>query len=444
MGCTAANRHRFANDNMASPHLLPARLAVGSTGSMDSTGGMGSEDGPGQAVPAATATRSVNMQDDITRMPRATDLPNGDLGQTWTQMTETVEDLRLPRNLRGFIWQSSGWHQAGLCLLSVALFLLSTAPLELQRRIVNDIVVGGNFHPILLLCLFYAGLTIAEGLVKVVLNLYGSWVSENAVLSLRRRIARLSVLVAESAARQPASDNAAAGADCTPCVQAKVEGVETSLILSEVEPVGGFIGISVMQPLLQGGILVSVFGYLVFLDPKMALLNLAVFAPQLVFVPLMQSAINRRAKKRISTLRAVSGGVIAPSHDQGVEPPAAAANQSDRVDRIYRLNMGIYKLKFSMNFLMNLMYHLGVVGALAIGGWFVIEGQTELGTVMAFVSGLAKVNDPWGDIVDWFREMTVTKVKYVMIRDAADWLGHCHARHTLPSVDGTAPADVVD
>jgi hypothetical protein len=63
---------------------------------------------------------------------------------------------------------------------------------------------------------------------------------------------------------------------------------------------------------------------------------------------------------------------------------------------------------------------------------------------MAFVSGLAKVNDPWGDIVDWFREMTVTKVKYVMIRDAADWLGHCHARHTLPSVDGTAPADVVD
>jgi ABC-type bacteriocin/lantibiotic exporter with double-glycine peptidase domain len=184
-----------------------------------------------------------------------------------------------------------------------------------------------------------------------------------------------------------------------------------------------------MQPLLQGGILVSVFGYLVFLDPKMALLNLAVFAPQLIFVPLMQSAINRRAKRRIATLRAVSGGVIAPSHDQGVEPPTAAVNQADRVDRIYRLNMGIYKLKFSMNFLMNLMYHLGVVAALAIGGWFVIQGQTELGTVMAFVSGLAKVNDPWGDIVDWFREMTVTKVKYVMIRDAADWLGNCHVQN---------------
>jgi ABC-type bacteriocin/lantibiotic exporter with double-glycine peptidase domain len=64
------------------------------------------------------------------------------------------------------------------------------------------------------------------------------------------------------------------------------------------------------------------------------------------------------------------------------------------------------------------MYHLGVVGALVIGGWFVITGRTELGTVVAFLSGLAKVNDPWGDIVDWFRDMTITIVKYHLIRDA--------------------------
>jgi len=50
--------------------------------------------------------------------------------------------------------------------------------------------------------------------------------------------------------------------------------------------------------------------------------------------------------------------------------------------------------------------------------------------VIAFVSGLTKVNDPWGDIVDWFREMTVTRVKYVLIRDAVDWIGHCHRLRT--------------
>ncbi|HVJ36000.1 MAG TPA: ABC transporter ATP-binding protein [Terriglobia bacterium] len=353
-----------------------------------------------------------------------------------TSAGDAISGLLLPRSLRRFIWESSGWHQLGLCLLSVALFLVGTVPLEVQRRIVNDLVKGGTYRPVLTLALLYLALVLSEGLIKLVLNIYSSWVSENAVRHLRHRIAKLSAAtvpgtgLAEPIDAIPPNHDTAA---CDICVRARIEGIETSLLLSEVEPVGGFIGISVMQPLLQGGILVSVFGYLTFIDAQMALLNLLIFAPQFLFVPLMQRAINRRAKRRISVLRAVSGGVIgsAAAPAAGVIQSGFGSEQDSRVDRVYRLNMGIYKLKFSMNFLMNLMYHLGVIGALAIGGWFVIEGQTEIGTVVAFVSGLAKINDPWGDIVDWFREMTVTRVKYVMVRDAADWIGHCRDLHSM-------------
>lgn len=45
----------------------------------------------------------------------------------------------LPRALFAYVSRVSGWHQAGLALLSVLVFLLSTAPLELQRRIVNEL-----------------------------------------------------------------------------------------------------------------------------------------------------------------------------------------------------------------------------------------------------------------------------------------------------------------
>jgi ABC-type bacteriocin/lantibiotic exporter with double-glycine peptidase domain len=68
--------------------------------------------------------------------------------------------------------------------------------------------------------------------------------------------------------------------------------------------------------------------------------------------------------------------------------------QEARIDHVFDLNMGIYKLKFTMNFLMNLMHHLGVACALGLGGWYAVKGQIEVGTVVAFVSGLAKVNDP--------------------------------------------------
>ena len=43
--------------------------------------------------------------------------------------------------------------------------------------------------------------------------------------------------------------------------------------------------------------------------------------------------------------------------------------------------------------------------------------------MVAFVSGLAKVNDPWGDLVDWFREMTLVRTRYRLLRDATELLG---------------------
>src|SRR3546814_13580785 len=96
------------------------------------------------------------------------------------------------------------------------------------------------------------------------------------------------------------------------------------------------------------------------------------------------------------------------SHD----PSFPVAAQDARINTVFTLNMGIYKLKFSMNFLMNLMHHLGVAAALGVGGWFAARGQIEVGTVVAFVSGLATVNDPWGEVVNWFRELTVVPVTY--------------------------------
>ena len=71
-----------------------------------------------------------------------------------------------------------------------------------------------------------------------------------------------------------------------------------------------------------------------------------------------------------------------------------------------------------MNFLMNAMVLLGNAGILATGAWFVLHGQIEVGTIVAFMSGLAKVNDPWGDLVDWYRTLKVTQVKFELVRSA--------------------------
>ena len=81
-----------------------------------------------------------------------------------------------------------------------------------------------------------------------------------------------------------------------------------------------------------------------------------------------------------------------------VDTRAASAERdgSDgkRVDRVLQLNMGIYKLKFSMNSPINVCSHLQVVAALLIGGWVVHTDQLEVGGVVAFISGVGPLNDP--------------------------------------------------
>jgi len=303
----------------------------------------------------------------------------------------------LPRTIIGYVIGKSGIHQLGLAALSAAVFGLSAVPLELQRRIVNDAIKSGATRTILWLAVAYAGVALLEQGFKLALNVYRGWVAEDAVRTLRQTIQDAGVPLPGHEGDAPDSEQA---------------GVHSAMAVAEVEPIGGFVGTAISEPLLQGGILVSVIGYMTFLEPWTLVLCAAFLLPQLLFVPLLQQAINRRAGERITTLRKVSGDIV----DTGV--PADAG-----IERVFALNMGIYKIKYSMNMLMNLMYALAVAVALGVGGWLAVAGRIEVGTVVAVVSGLGKLNDPWGDLVNWAREWSVDSVKYRLFADAVNGKG---------------------
>ena len=188
------------------------------------------------------------------------------------------------------------------------------------------------------------------------------------------------------------------------------------MIVAEVESIGGFVGGSVSEPLLQGGILCCVLAYMIHVDLWMAGTALALFVPQLVFVPLMQGAMNRRTRARVQIIRLLSVSVIEGSSSDD----ASDRTDRERIQQVFELNMGIYRFKFSMNFLMNLSTQLQIIGALLVGGWAVYEQRLEIGGVVAFISGIGRITDPWGDLVNYFRDMNITQVKFALVRDAVD------------------------
>ncbi|WP_343712693.1 ABC transporter transmembrane domain-containing protein [Inquilinus sp.] len=311
----------------------------------------------------------------------------------------------LPDTLLGFVFRQSGWHQLGLASCSVGTFLLTIAPIDLQRRIINDALYGGDIRPILQLAAAYGGLALLAGAVKLAGNIYRGWVGERAVRALREQI------------RVGLHDLPKGLHDGT------TDGIGLSMMIAESDDIGGFVGECLSEPLLQGGILTSAFAYMFYIQPSIALASLVVFLPQLVLVPALQRRINQRVSERIAVLRRISISVALSPADAG------STKQSRRFDAIFSLNMGIFVLKFSMNFLMNIFYHWGVTCALALGGWYVIRGEAQVGTIVAILSGLSKINDPWGDLVTWYRDLAVTRMKYRLIAEAVRESG----RRTLGS-----------
>jgi len=308
----------------------------------------------------------------------------------------------MPRTLFGFVRRVSAWSQLWVACLAIAVFILNTVPLEMQRRILNAAVLDGDVKHVLMLAVIYAGIVLSEGLIKLLMNIYRGWVGEKAVRVLRLAASTLVDSMAER-------DNAG------------IQGVEISLILPEPEPIGGFVGVVVSELVLQAGTLLSAFAYMFFMQPVLAFTCLLIFLPQLVFVPLMQAAINRRVQSRINVLRHASVDVLAA---QGGEPEVARKMRQElRFAEIFSLNLGVVKLRYSMHFLMNLTHNFAKVIVLGVGGWYVIGGQTEVGTVVAFVSGLNNVHDPWAGLVAWYEDMMVTRARYQTFTGAMEQFG---------------------
>ena len=94
----------------------------------------------------------------------------------------------MPPTLVGFIIWVSGRHQIWIALCAILLFVADTVPLEMQRRLVNAAVKGGDIHNVLILAMIFAALTFLQGLIKIGLNLYRNWIGESAVRWLRNEI----------------------------------------------------------------------------------------------------------------------------------------------------------------------------------------------------------------------------------------------------------------
>src|SRR5690349_6372593 len=142
-----------------------------------------------------------------------------------------TKDVPAVKKLFRFVWAMSARDQIFLSLLAVSVFLIDLVPLELQRRIANAAVDKHDFRIVILLCLGYLAAATLMGALKFGLNVYRGAVSERANRHLRLN-ENLMRMVKSKSRGDP-----------------EEEGVAISIVVSEVEAVGGFVGTSFSDPI---------------------------------------------------------------------------------------------------------------------------------------------------------------------------------------------------
>lgn len=295
-------------------------------------------------------------------------------------------------SLPGFVWRMSGHHQFVVVALALTVAALTVVPLELQRRIIDDALMSADGRLFATLAVLFLATILVNTCLKFFLNLYQGWLGESAIAYCRRHLIGLRNEVGER------------GEDGN--------GTTVSIVTNEIEAVGGFVGDGFSAPAAQIGILLSVSIYMAVVEPVIALACVAFLGPQVVVVPLIQRKLNALIEERVGHLRALSDAVAEP---EGHETEA----YETLYEALFGNRMRYFFWKFLGKALVNLLNALAPLMVLVTGGWMVVEGETEIGVVVAFISGFARMSNPLRELIAYYRLYAQTTVKHDLI---AEWM----------------------
>ena len=306
------------------------------------------------------------------------------------------------RELHAYVWRSSASRQIVLIILAIIAVVLATAPLELQRHIINTLAGHEKFEGLGWLCGGYLIAALAISGLKYIVNIRSAGLGEFMIRCLREE-----VLHSSSSSPNP---------DATPDYTTKHKlGALVTTISSQAETVGKFVGDCISTPIVQAGTLLSVLSYMLYTEPRLGVVVLLIAVPQLFVVPRIQRRINVHVRERSHTLVHAGDLMVEPALGDALSAGSPGSEIGKAFETIYRARLAVFKLKFGLKFLISALQSTAVFVLLFAGGIMVLNGKTEIGIVVAFISGLDRVLEPWREMIAFLRSTSAARVQFDLI-----------------------------
>jgi len=205
-----------------------------------------------------------------------------------------------------------------------------------------------------------------------------------------------------------------------PTFRKKSSGEIIPMITAEVEPLGGFIGEAFALPAFQGGYLIVIMSFLLIQNVYMALAAIALYPAQAYFIPKLQKKVNLLGKERVRLVRALSdqiGETVSAVQEIHVHDGSnyMRAQFTRQLGKIFNVRYRIYLLKFIIKFLNNFIQQLGPFFFYALGGTMVINGNLEIGTLVAAITAHKEMAAPWKELLSYYQRREDARIKYEQV-----------------------------
>jgi putative ABC transport system ATP-binding protein len=346
----------------------------------------------------------------------------------------------MDRSLFRYIWRHSKRDQIAIFIVVLASLPFYFASLDLPRRIVNEAIQGRAFENGRATATFLgielswpkwlggdgAGWRIFEGFqvgrIELLFGLSGLFL----LLVLVNGGFKYAINVSKGALgermlRRMRFELFSLILRFTPETFRTIKASETAtMIKDEVEPIGGFIGDAFVQPVFLGTQAATAMAFIFIQNVWLGLLAGSVVGVQFIIIPRLRRELLRLGRERQIASRQLAGRVAEVVDGiEAIHTHNAAtwerAEIGHRLHYLFDLRFRIFKRKFMVKFLNNLLSQVTPFLFYAVGGYLAIKGSLDIGQLVAVIGAYRELPPPLKELIDWDQQRLDVQVKYEQV-----------------------------
>ncbi|NNF48001.1 MAG: ABC transporter ATP-binding protein/permease [Desulfofustis sp.] len=303
------------------------------------------------------------------------------------------------RSLFYWVRQTKLSLQLLLVVLILGLVFLRVLPLEIQKRIVNEVLAVGDVNQLVVYCLIFLLAVVLSNILKLAVNGLQTVIGQSALTDMRRELYQHILRLPLSFFRK------------TPT------GTVVASLVTELAASANFVGAAVAVPLSNILTLVAIGVYLIWLNALLGIVTLSIYPIALFVVPLVQRGVNNWNRRRVDSSNKMASRItesvtgISEIHAQG-SFQSEEHSYNSIIERLLKIRIIWTLYRYGVKVTNNFFVGLGPVVVMLLGGYLLMQGETELGSIVAFLSAQEKLYDPWKEMIDFYQTQQDASVRY--------------------------------